>query len=116
MKKTALVTAASVALGFSAVAEARTSSDAEFRGLQNCLEAAEKDSNGLVASRQYLISKEGETNYYFVNATRWEDGERNRIRIACETNRQGSQLLSSTVQDGRYDTKDPRVTVEVAQQ
>ncbi len=116
MKKTAIITAATVALGFSAVAQAQTSSDAEFRGLQNCLDAAEKESNGLVPSRQYLINKEGETNYYFVNATRWEEGERNAIRISCETNRQGSQLLSSTVQDGRYDTRGTRVTVEVAQQ
>ena len=47
MKKTAILTAASVALGFGAVAEARTSSDAEFRGFQNCLSAAEKESDGL---------------------------------------------------------------------
>ncbi len=116
MKKTALVTAASVALGFGTVAQAQTSSDAEFRGYQSCLEAADEVSNGLGASRQYLINKEGDTNLYFVNATRWEDGERNAIRVACETNRRGSVLLSKTIQDGRYDTNRTRVTVEVAQQ
>lgn len=114
MKKTALITATSLAIGFSAVADARPSSNAEFRGYQNCLDAAEKSSHGLVPSRVYLINKEGESNRYFVNATRWEEGERNAIRIACETNRQGSKLLSSAVQDGRYDTKGTRVTVEIA--
>ena len=116
MKKTAIVTAASVALSFSAVAQAKVSSDSEFRGYQNCLAAAQDVSNGLVASRQYLINKEGESNLYFLNATRWEDGERNAIRVACETNRRGNVLLSKTIQDGRYDKSGARVTVEVAQQ
>ena len=115
MKKTVLVTAASVALSFGAVAQAKTSSESEFRGFQSCIDAADAVSNGLVASRQYLINKEGDTNLYFVNATRWEDGERNAVRVSCETNRRGNELLSKTIQDGRYDKSGTRVTVEVAQ-
>lgn len=115
MKNIALVTATTLTLGISTYVDARPSSEQEFRGYQNCLEAAEKESRGLVASRQYLLNKEQRSNFYFVNATRWEDGQRNAVRIACETNHQGSRLLSSTVQDGRYDTRGPRVTVDVAQ-
>lgn len=114
MRNIALITATSLTLGFSAYTDARPSSEKEFRGYQNCLKAAEKDSRGLVASRQYLINKEDDSHFYFVNATRWEDGARNAIRIACETDRQGHQLLGSTIRDGRYDTRDPRVTIDVA--
>ena len=101
-------------LGLSAPAEARSSSESELRGYTTCVGYAQERSNGLVPEREYLIDKSASTTQYFVNATRWEQGERNAIRVACETTRRGHDLVSATINDGRYTTKTPTVTVEVA--
>ena len=115
MKTPAILAVATTLLGFSAVVEARPSSEAELRGYNNCVAAAKKESNGLVPTREYLIDKSGENTLYYVNATRWEDGERNTIRVACETKARGHSLVSATIEDGRFSDDKGRVTVEVAQ-
>ena len=115
MKTSIILTAMAATMSFSAIVEARTSSDAEFNGYNTCLKQADRESNGLVPSRNYLIDESGATTLYYINATRWEDGERNTVRVACETSGRGSKLLSSNIEQGRFDNKDTRVTVEVAQ-
>jgi hypothetical protein len=115
MKTIALMTTATALLAFTAIAEARTSSGAELRGYDNCVAAAKKESNGLVAGTNYLIDKAPGSTLYYVNATRWEDGERKNVRIACETAARGHNLVSSVIEDGRFTNVDTRVTVEVAQ-
>ena len=107
--------AATAALGMSATAHARSSSESEFRGYSTCVSYADQRSNGLVPEREYLIDKSGQNTLYYVNATRWEAGERNAIRVACETAQRGADLVSATINSGRYTTTTPRVTVEVAQ-
>ncbi len=114
MKTLALTTAAITALAFTTAAEARPSTDSELRGYNTCIEAANAQSEGLVPSREYLINKEGENTLYYVNATRWEEGERNTIRVACETKARGQELVSASIEDGRYTDRESRVTVEVA--
>ena len=111
----AVTLAATATLGLSATAQARTSSESELRGYTTCVSFAEERSEGLVPEREYLIHKSAKNTQYFVNATRWEQGERNAIRVACETTRRGYELVSATINDGRYTTRTPRVTVEVAQ-
>ncbi len=118
MSKAALLTTSiAAALTFTGInAEARVSSDSEFRGYKQCLESADEQSKGLVTGRSYLIDKQGAHAEYFINATRWEDGERARVRINCETAGNGNQLLSSSIELGSF-TTDPkaRVRVEIAQ-
>ena len=115
MNKSIVLTAATALLGFSAVVEARSSSEAELRGYNNCVAAVEKESNGLVPTREYLIDRSGDTTMYYVNATRWENGERANVRAACETAARGHRLVSATIEDGRFTRDNTRVTVEVAQ-
>ena len=116
IKRTLIVSAAVTSIATAGLAQARTSSEAEFRGYQNCLENASEESRGLVASREYLINKDGANTTYYVNATRWNDGERESVRIACETANRGVTLVNATTLEGRYTTDDARVTVEVAKQ
>ena len=97
-------------------AEARTSSAADFRGYSACLEAVERDSNGLVPARHYYIQKDGSNAWYYINATRWQDGERDSVRIACETSARGHKLVSSIVEQGRFSqAPSARNNVEIAQ-
>ena len=109
--------AAATALTTSAIAvEARTSSPADFRGYEACVSAAERDSNGLVPARHYYLEKEAGTAYYYINATRWQDGERDFVRIACETTNRGHKLVSNVIEQGRFSQapRDPQ-NVEIAQ-
>ncbi len=114
MKNSVFIAALSTFLAYGAVVEARTSSDAEMRGYNNCVKAAKKESEGLVTSREYLINKDGATTEYFVNATRWEQGERNTIRVACETAHRGAKLISASIEEGRFVPETARVTIDVA--
>ncbi len=115
MNRTAIATVAVIALSSTAVAQARTSTTAEFRGYDNCIKAAEKQSKGLVPSQRYLIEDNGTTTLYYVNATRWEDGDRNHVRIACETRLNGIVLVSTSIEEGRFDNRQTQVTVELAE-
>ena len=113
--KIAVTTAALLALAATVGVEARPSSHKELRGYANCVDAADAQSNGLVPARKYLVEKQPEAMYYFVNATRWEEGERNHVRISCETTTNGRKLLNASIENGRFDTNSTRVRVEVAQ-
>ncbi|MCR9259542.1 MAG: hypothetical protein NXH95_07450 [Pseudomonadaceae bacterium] len=114
MKKSVFIAALSTFLAYGAVVEARTSSDAEMRGYNNCVKAAKQESEGLVTSREYLINKERGIYEYYVNATRWEQGERNTIRVACETAQRGAKLISASIEEGRFVPEETRVTIDVA--
>jgi hypothetical protein len=114
MNKSTLIAAAAALVAFSAVAEARTSTSSEIRGYNTCVAEAKKDSNGLVVGQQYLIDKRGSNTRYYVNGTRWEDGERNDVRVACETSARGHKLVSTTIADGNFTTHEPRVRIDVA--
>ena len=100
---------------YSGVAEARSSSEVEFRGYQTCLESAEKTSNGLVPSRNYYVERDGASAQYFISATRWADGEREYVRISCETAARGHRLVTATIQEGAFRNNEGVVRVEVAQ-
>ena len=114
MNKPILLAAATTLVAFTAVAEARTSTSAEIRGYNSCVAEAKKDSNGLVVGKEYMIDKRGNNTRYYVNGTRWEDGERNDVRVACETAVRGHRLVSATVEDGNFTTHEPRVRIDVA--
>ena len=98
----------------SAAAFAGTSSFAELRGFNKCVDKAERTSRGLIVSRNYLINNEDASNEYFINGSRWESGERAAVRINCETSRSGRKLLSYELQPGSYINRDTEVTIEVA--
>ena len=115
MKKTTMATVALIALSSTAVVQARTSTPAELRGYDNCVKAAKKQSNGLVTSKRYLIDNNGTTTLYYINATRWQDGDRSHVRIGCETRLNGNVLLSTSIEEGRFDNRQTRVRVELAE-
>ena len=109
--------AAATALTTSAFAvEARTSSPADFRGYQACVAAAERNSSGLVTTRHYYLEKEAGSTFYYINATRWNEGERDSVRIACETTNRGHKLVSSVIEQGRFSqAPSESQNVEIAQ-
>ena len=102
MQKVVILSTALTLSAATMVAEARTSSPSDYRGLQNCLAAAEATSNGLVPAREYLIEKDGSKAWFYINATRWQDGQRDAVRIACQTERGGKKLVSASIEPGRF--------------
>ena len=119
MKNGQLQNIARAALSVAALIGASTafaggSSYAELRGFNKCVNAAERDSRGLVVSRNYLINAQDSSNEYFINGSRWEEGERAAVRINCETTRSGRKLLAMELQPGQYIDSDTQVTIEVA--
>ena len=115
--KTPLVLAGIVAAScFTNVAEARTSSPAEFRGFEKCVSAVSDESRGLVTQRTYLINRDGANANYFINGSRWEAGDREAVRIECETANNGRTLLNASIEPGRWvQDRGAKVRVEVAQ-
>ena len=116
-KSTALIaTVAAAAAVFTASAQAGTSSSSEFRGYNNCLEAASMPYKGVVADRAYYLSRAGSAQTYYINATAWASGDRINLRITCDTSRNGRELLRSSIDSGRFKLARPAVRIEVAGQ
>ncbi|MFK7915389.1 MAG: hypothetical protein AB8B93_15855 [Pseudomonadales bacterium] len=93
---------------------AEPSNSAELRGYGKCVDAAAEQSEGLATQRFYLLNTQGDQNQYYINASRWEEGDRVAVRIACETSANGRVLLSQSVAAGRFEGQRGRVSVEVA--
>ena len=114
MKTSFILAAAVTATVATTAVEAKNSSPAEYRGYENCIEAADEQSHGLVTKRTYLISKDNEVTNYFVNGSRWEDGDRAQVRITCETTKAGRELLSTVIEPGKWVQERGVVRVELA--
>lgn len=111
-----IATIAAVAAVFSATAQAKLSSTSEFRGYNNCLEAATTPYEGVVADRAYYLSRAGSARTYYINVTAWDSGERVNLRITCDTSTNGRELLRSSIDSGRFKQARPTVHIEVAAQ
>ena len=99
----AVTTLISAALLTSALsAEARLSSSGESRGYAACFDAAAEAFPGLVAKRDYFISKSDEGNAYFINATAWQGDARSDVRVYCETAPNGRKLSNVRTSEGRF--------------
>ncbi|NOX50713.1 MAG: hypothetical protein GXP16_09280 [Gammaproteobacteria bacterium] len=115
MNKAILITAAVAVGAASASAQAGLSTPTEFRGYTTCIEAASEGTKGLVAARDYLINKSNHTAHYFINATVWNNGQREAVRISCNTAGNGQRLVSTNLDSGRFTQSSAQVRVEVAQ-
>lgn len=104
--------AAAVAVSGAAVAQA--SSPSQSRGYSKCLNAAAEQSQGLSSQRNYLFSRDGAKSQYYINATRWQNGERVAIRINCQTTANGQMLLSHDIAEGRFARKQSQPGVTIA--
>ena len=115
MSNPLLITAAIGALAFTGTVEARGSL-ADQRGYDNCVSEAKQQSVGLATKRYYFLEKTDDAKQYFINASRWEAGERTPVRIDCATNLRGNRVLSAAIEPGRWvQDKGARVRVEIAQ-
>lgn len=104
----------SAAAMVSANAMAGQSSPAEYRGYSKCIDVAQQESNGLTPKRNYLMSKDGATFDYYINASRWESGDRVAVRIACQTGSYGRILISHSIEPGQFNQRRGEVSIEVA--
>ncbi|MEE8079324.1 MAG: hypothetical protein V3T18_10035 [Pseudomonadales bacterium] len=111
-----IATITAVAAVFSATAQAKPSSTSEFRGYNNCLEAASMPYKGVVADRAYYLSRAGSAQTYYINATAWASGDRINLRITCDTSTNGRELLRSSIDSGRFKLARPAVRIKVAGQ
>lgn len=109
-----LIIGAVLFAGLSAGAVAKPSSAPEYRGYTACIDAAEAEASGLVATREYFIARSDEMNQYFINATAWEAGDRVTVRVSCDTSRNGREVLGLDVADGRFVLDNGTVNVRVA--
>ena len=114
MKAAALLGTAVLLAGVAVDADAKSSSAAEFRGYENCIDAADGEYAGLVTARDYFINRTPEMNQYFINGTAWVDGDRAQVRVACDTTRNGRKLLEFEVAQGVYVLDQGQVNVRVA--
>jgi hypothetical protein len=100
--------------GLSGAATAQVSTAPEYRGYNECIEVAETEASGLVPTREYFIARSDSMNQYFINATAWADGDRVDVRVACDTSRNGREVLELEVAEGRFVLDEGRVNVRVA--
>lgn len=111
----AVTTLISAALLTSALsAEARLSSPAEARGYGACFDAAAEALPGLVAKRDYFISKSDEGNTFFINGTAWQGNTRADVRVYCETASNGRKLSTLRTSEGRFALADGMNTDAIA--
>lgn len=94
------------ALAGTAVASAPSSFN-ESRGYQNCVAAADAAAaeNGapiLRVDSTYYIRDRHDSRIFYLNAYARSDGRTEPLRVACETNRNGSRLLTVNVEAGHY--------------
>ncbi|MEM1231064.1 MAG: hypothetical protein AAGI15_11040 [Pseudomonadota bacterium] len=94
---------------------AQPSTGPEFRGYSKCVDTAQRASRGLTTDRFYLTNTSAEAREYFINGTRWESGDRVKVRINCETSVSGRKLISYNIDQGQYRNTRGSVTVEVAE-
>lgn len=95
-------------------AEARLSSPAEARGYAACFDAAAETLPGLVAKRDYFISRSDEGNTYFINGTAWQDSARTNVRVYCETAPNGRKLSNLRTSEGRFALAEGMATDTIA--
>jgi hypothetical protein len=110
---TALATIA-LGMGLAATANAKPSTQAEIRGYQTCVNAAERKTKDMDTTHHYLLKRETDAKRYYINAYQWQNGERVAVRVACTTSLSGLSLADVSVDQGRYKKRDTRVTIEVA--
>ena len=101
MKKL-LLTAAAVCSAFAMTAQANTSSPGQVAGYNTCVDAGHEQLNGLALSRTFYVGKSADSRIFFINGTAWEDGDRVKVRISCDTSKNGHQLLSIHTGEGRF--------------
>ena len=114
MKKILTILSALTILIASA-AQARPSQPSELRGFNTCIGAAKAEyTSGFVSSRNYFIDRSGPANAYFINASAWQAGDREPLRISCETSRNGRELLAYSAASGRFVPQQGTVSIQVA--
>jgi len=101
-------------IAFTGFVEARQGTFAEQRGYENCRTQFADQSRGLETTRHYFVDRSAETPRFYINGSRWEDGERTLARMTCVTTPSGARILASEVESGRFLNRHPKVTVEVA--
>jgi hypothetical protein len=101
-------------IAFSAIAEARWDAPADKRGYETCKAAFRASSDGLVTERHHFIDKRAENPRYYINGTRWENGNRTAVKMACETHLNGSRVLLSEISTGRYANRQTSSTMDIA--
>lgn len=111
---TAALATIALGMGLAATANAQPSNNAEMVGYETCLNAAERETNTMDATRHYLLAKDADAKHYYINAFQWQNGERVAVRVACTTSTSGRTLASVEVDEGRYNNRNSRVTIEVA--
>jgi hypothetical protein len=101
MKKL-LLTVAAVCSAFALTAQARTSSPGEIAGYNTCLEAGHEQLDGLALSRTFFVGESADSHVFYINGTAWDGGDRIKVRITCDTSKNGRQLLSIHTGEGRF--------------
>lgn len=97
-------------IAFSALSEARDGTFADQRGYAVCSSEFHAASVGLVTDRHHFIDKRAENPRFYLNGTRWENGSRADVKMACDTARSGARVLASEISAGRYQGQRTRVT------
>jgi len=110
----AALTTIALGMGVAATASAKPSSHADLLGYNNCIQAAENETTEMDPTRFYLLEQEADQKRYYINAYQWQNGERVAVRVACTTSANGRTLADVAVDEGRYNNRTARVTIEVA--
>lgn len=101
-------------VAFSALSQAGDGTFADQRGFANCSSEFHAASVGLVTDRHHFVDKRDENPHFYINGTRWEEGSRASVKMACETSPSGADVLASEITAGRYKGQHTRITIDVA--
>lgn len=109
----ALAAGVSAALVGLAAQAAAPSSFTESKGYQNCVDAAENETQVIRVRSNYYIYEHTDARRYYLNGQAFIGGESQPVKIACDTTRSGARVLSVSVDQGHYAAREV-TPIEVA--
>ncbi len=81
---------------------AAPSSFTESKGYQNCVDAADGETQVIRMRSNYYIYEHDDSRRYYLNGQAFIGGESQPVRIACDTTLSGNRVLSISVDQGQY--------------
>ena len=99
LTKAAILT--SLAFGSAAWAD-RPNTLSENRGYAACVRALEAEHNSVKVKPTFYLNAYADSREFFLNGHANIEREWRPVRVRCETNRKGHQVLSLSVKEGQY--------------
>ena len=98
----ALAAGLTAAILSGAAQAAAPSSFTESKGYQNCVDAADRETQVIRIRSNYYIYEHDDSRRYYLNGQAFVGGQSQAVKIACDTTLSGNRVLSVSVDQGQY--------------